>query len=56
MKIPEFAEQPELDPWVWLKNWLIEAEDEGEYEPTAMALSTLSEDCLLYTSDAADDP
>ena len=28
MKIPEFAEQPELDPWVWLKNWLIEAEDE----------------------------
>lgn len=44
MKIPEFAEQPELDPWLWLQKWLIDAEEEGENEPTAMALSTLSKE------------
>ena len=44
MKIPEFAEQPELDPWLWLQKWLNDAEEEGENEPTAMALSTLSKE------------
>ena len=44
MKIPEFAEQPELDPWLWLQKWLNDAEKEGENEPTAMALSTLSKE------------
>ena len=44
MKIPEFAERPELDPWLWLQKWLNDAEEEGENEPTAMALSTLSKE------------
>ena len=44
MRIPEFAEQPELDPWLWLQKWLNDAEEEGENEPTAMALSTLSKE------------
>ena len=44
MSFPEFAEDaPEL-PTEWLRRWLKEAEESGELNHTAMALSTLDLD------------
>ena len=44
MRFPDFAKDATEAPTEWLRRWLAEAEESGELNHTAMALSTLDLD------------